>query len=74
MVTTNEGLADDIDCIIQKIQTGELLNVQHVAGMLNKSESTIRRWLGEGKLKGIKLGGRYLVEKESIRLIFTDDY
>ena len=35
----------------------ELLTVQQVAERFKVHVNTVRRWLGEGQLKGAKLGG-----------------
>ena len=40
--------------------------VDETAEELNVSESTIRRWLANGKLKGWKEGGVVRIERESI--------
>ena len=34
----------------------ELLTVQQVAGRVQLSTATVRRWLRAGKLKGVRLG------------------
>jgi excisionase family DNA binding protein len=37
-----------------------LLTVKQVAQQVQASEETVRRWLRDGKLKGIQLAGRRL--------------
>jgi excisionase family DNA binding protein len=38
--------------------TGQLLTVPEVATQLRITPKTVRRWLREGKLQGVRLGGK----------------
>ena len=44
----------------------EALTVALAAQLLGKSRDTIYRWLGEGRLAGRKVGGRWLVYRDSV--------
>ncbi|MFQ5724461.1 MAG: helix-turn-helix domain-containing protein [Terriglobia bacterium] len=44
----------------------ELLTVALAARLLGKSRDTIYRWLAEGRLRGRKVGGRWLVYRDSV--------
>lgn len=49
---------------------GKLLNVREFAESAGLAQQTIRAWLCEGKLRGLKLGGRRLIsEHELTRLL-----
>jgi excisionase family DNA binding protein len=45
------------------------LTVEQVAELFSVSRDTVRRWLREGRLKGIDLGGRagYRISREEVR-------
>jgi excisionase family DNA binding protein len=45
------------------------LTVEEVAKLFRVSRDTVRRWLREGRLKGIALGGRagYRIGREEVR-------
>lgn len=42
------------------------LRVSEARNLLNVSDSTVRRWLADGKLRGFKDGGVVRVDRESI--------
>ena len=42
------------------------LTVREVAEMLQLNEVTIRRYIGEGKIKAYKFGRNYRIEKEEL--------
>ncbi len=44
----------------------ELLTVALAARLLGKSRDTIYRWLAEGRLRARKVGGRWLVYRDSV--------
>ncbi|MBI4461458.1 MAG: helix-turn-helix domain-containing protein [Acidobacteria bacterium] len=44
----------------------ELLTAALAARLLGKSRDTIYRWLGEGRLAGRKVGGRWLVYRDAV--------
>lgn len=44
----------------------ESLTVALAARLLGKSPDTIYRWLSEGRLAGRKVGGRWLVYRDSV--------
>lgn len=44
----------------------EALTVALAARLLGKSRDTIYRWLAEGRLAGRKVGGRWLVYRDSV--------
>ncbi|MFQ5664647.1 MAG: helix-turn-helix domain-containing protein [Terriglobia bacterium] len=44
----------------------EVLTVALAARLLGKSPDTIYRWLSEGRLAGRKVGGRWLVYRDSV--------
>lgn len=47
-----------------------MLTVPETAQALRASESTVRRWLRDGVLQGVKVGGRgskWLIPKEAVR-------
>ena len=43
-----------------------MLTVQEVAKILRVSDSTIRRWIAEGKIKGLKFGGQWRFKSAEI--------
>lgn len=44
----------------------EFVTVAMAARLLGKSQDTIYRWLNEARLAGRKVGGRWLVYKDSV--------
>jgi excisionase family DNA binding protein len=44
-----------------------LLSPSEAARELDVSESTIRRWLAEGRVPGIRVGGRLRLEREALQ-------
>ena len=40
--------------------------IKAVAKLLDLSEKTIRRWIREGKLKAVKIGGSIRISKDEI--------
>ena len=44
----------------------EMLTVALAARLLGKSRDTIYRWLAEGRVAGRKVGGRWLVYRDSV--------
>jgi excisionase family DNA binding protein len=52
----------------------ELLTVQQVSERLKVSPFTVRRWLREGRIKGVLMGGRrsgYRISEAEVRRIAT---
>ena len=45
------------------------LTVEEVAALFRVNRDTVRRWLREGRLKGVDLGGRagYRIRREEVR-------
>lgn len=48
---------------------GEFMTVKEVADKCRVSESTVRRWIAEGDLPALKVGGRLLVHRDDISLV-----
>ena len=48
------------------IESTNFLNVKEVSSFLNLSALTIYRYISEKKLKAIRFGGRYLIERSSL--------
>jgi len=44
----------------------EVVSVALAARLLGKSRDTIYRWMSEGRLAGRKVGGRWLVYRDSV--------
>lgn len=44
----------------------EFLTVEEVASRLRVSTFTVRRWLRDGALQGVRIGGRWRVSEESL--------
>ena len=44
----------------------ELFTVEEVADMLKCDVETVRRWLREGQLQGVKLGRAWRVQKKDL--------
>jgi excisionase family DNA binding protein len=55
------------------MEVERMLKVEQVAERLQVNPETVRRWLREGKLKGVMLGGRKtgyrIPESEVLRLL-----
>jgi excisionase family DNA binding protein len=54
----------------------ELLTVKEVSARLKANPQTIRKWLREGKLKGVMPGGEklgYRIPESELRRILADD-
>jgi excisionase family DNA binding protein len=47
-----------------------LLNVKEVAVLLKISALTVYKYISERKIKAIRFGGRYLVDKASLNGLF----
>jgi excisionase family DNA binding protein len=45
----------------------EYLRAREVAELLNLSERTVRRWIADGTLPSVKIGGARLVPVDEIR-------
>lgn len=48
-----------------------LLTTQEAALEIRREESTVRRLVKNGKLPGVKVGGRYLVFREELEKMLT---
>ena len=48
------------------------IGVVAAAAMLDIAPKTIRKWLGSGKLRKVKLGGRVLIEMSEIDRLVAD--
>ena len=48
------------------MEQDKLLTIQEVAEVLKIAQSTIRRWLNEGKMKGVKLGRQWRVKQSEL--------
>ena len=55
-----------LDKISEMIQRRELIEVGITARKINVTENTIRRWIMEDKVEGVKIGGRWFVNKKSL--------
>ena len=51
---------------------GELLTVEEVSGRIKVIKDTIRKWLREGDLVGIKLGKSWRIEEQDL-IQFLED-
>lgn len=45
----------------------ELLTLEDVSRILKVSEYTIRKYISQGKLEGVRVGGRWRVRQEALR-------
>lgn len=62
-------LALSFDEIFEQLRKRELIEVSILARRINRSEETIRRWIREEKLEGVKIGGRWFVKKKSLEKV-----
>lgn len=53
--------------------TEELLTIEEVATMLDMHTRTIRRYIKEGKLTAVKVGGRWRVKKIDLKKLMGDE-
>lgn len=51
----------------------ELFKVDEAAKYLRIHPEVIRRWLREGKLKGVKVGGVWRIDKEKLDAMLKKD-
>jgi excisionase family DNA binding protein len=51
---------------------GGLLTIQQTADRLGRNRSTIKRWLREGTLAGVRIGNRTYVRSQTVQRIVTD--
>ena len=56
----------DFVTVSELLRRGELIEATIVADKLNRDSSTIRRWIREGKVKGVKIAGRFYVVRSSL--------
>ena len=63
----------DFTQISELIAKRELIEATTVAHKLNRSDSTVRRWISEGKVRGLKVGGRYYVFRKSLDQLISDE-
>jgi excisionase family DNA binding protein len=58
----------------QEKETGKtvMLRPDQVAQILGLPGSTIRRWLREGKIKGVKMGRLWLIHKDEMNRILEE--
>jgi len=52
--------------IVEKVDKKRLYTTGEIAEMLGVTTSTVRYWIGKGWLEGIRVGGRFKVEGESL--------
>jgi len=45
--------------------------VKELCQLLKRDKSTIYKWIREGKLKAIKVGGKYLIPEEEVKKILS---
>ena len=50
----------------------QFITIKHAADLVQKSISTIRRWIDEGKISAIKVGGTWLVHRGSLKHMIVD--
>ena len=62
-------MALSFDEIFEQLRKRELIEVSILARRINRSEETIRRWIREEKLEGVKIGGRWFVKKKSLEKV-----
>ncbi len=55
-----------IDTLEKLIRKGELIQTHIAARKVNVSTKTVLRWIEEGKLKAIKVAGRWYIYKSSM--------
>jgi excisionase family DNA binding protein len=48
------------------VMAGRMLRVVEVAGLLSCSERTVRRWVADGTLSSVKLGGTRLIPEADL--------
>lgn len=56
----------DFATVSELLRKGELIEATIVADKLNRSGRTVRRWIYEGKVEGVKLAGRLYVVRKSL--------
>ena len=56
----------DLQNISYLLRKGHLLMVPEVARKLHKDPSTIRRWIYEGRIDAIRVGGRWYVVRDAV--------
>ncbi len=66
-------MALSFDEIFEQLRKRELIEVSILAREISKSEETVRRWIKEGKVEGIKIGGRWFVKKKSLERVIEDN-
>jgi len=52
--------------ISELLRKGELIEATIVANKLNRSYWTVRNWIQQGKVEGVKVGGRVYVWRKSL--------
>ena len=55
------------EALVSLREEPKLMDVAHVAKLLNVHERTVRRWLASGELAGLKKGGKgFLIPKTAL--------
>lgn len=57
--------------ILAEEERREVMSVARAARLLGKSNDTIYRWLAEGQLAGRKVGGRWLIYRDSVEAAWS---
>lgn len=52
--------------LLEKIDKDRLYTPKEVAELFGVDPTTVRDWIRKGKLKGLKIGGRYKIEGEAL--------
>lgn len=63
------SLAKELALLAEQEQR-EVLTVSLAARLLGKSTDTIYRWLEEEKLSGRKIGGRWIIYRDSVQAVW----
>jgi excisionase family DNA binding protein len=57
--------------VLVREEKREAMSVARAARLLGKSDDTIYRWLAEGQLGGRKVGGRWLIYRDSVEAAWS---
>jgi excisionase family DNA binding protein len=62
-------LQDRVDHVLKRLGEfrKEYFTVKEVAGLVRRSPYTVRRWLREGRLKGIRIAGEFSNDRDNLR-------
>lgn len=67
-ILTNHMLDDDIETILDKA----FVSVEQIAEHFKVACPTVRAWIELGKIKGVKLGETYYVQRDEYERVVKD--